>query len=202
MSKFKMTPYDFISKGDSPAYFQLVEVGLMNRDHPEYGGWGGRMVQSAGQPNHWEDSKDLTGLNPYTNKQDASFPQTRWIEALHLDFAARTDWCVKSYELSNHAPTITVIGGNLIKAKTGSSVNIKSKYTDPDENAVQIKYWQYVEAGTCVEKVKIEQQNNASAKIEIPQNAKSGDTIHLIVEGKDNAKKPLIRYQRVIIQVL
>ncbi len=32
-------PYDFISEGDSPAFLHLVDVGLKNLEHPEYGGW-------------------------------------------------------------------------------------------------------------------------------------------------------------------
>lgn len=42
--------YDFISEGDSPAYLHLIDVGLDNIDHPEWGGWGGRLVQSKEQP--------------------------------------------------------------------------------------------------------------------------------------------------------
>ena len=34
MERFHMTPNDFLSEGDSPAYFQLLDVGLMNRDNP------------------------------------------------------------------------------------------------------------------------------------------------------------------------
>ncbi|MBP9196170.1 MAG: DUF1593 domain-containing protein, partial [Saprospiraceae bacterium] len=57
--------YDFISEGDSPAFLHLVDVGLGNLDHPEYGGWGGRLIQSKVDPSRWEDG-DLVS-NSVTN---------------------------------------------------------------------------------------------------------------------------------------
>ena len=202
MKKNKMTQYDFISEGDSPAYFQLLDVGLMNRNNPEYGGWGGRMVQSATNPYRWEDARTLTDFNHFTKKPDASFPQTRWIDALQLDFAARADWCIKPYKEANHAPKITVKEGNTIKVKAGDKVTITPSATDPDGNKVDFTFWQYGEAGTSPEKVTIEQNLNSVASIDIPQTAKSGDTIHIIVEGKDNGTPALIRYQRVIVEII
>ena len=51
--------YDFISEGDSPSYLHLIDVGLGNIQHPEYGGWGGRLKQSIENPNRWEDGKEV-----------------------------------------------------------------------------------------------------------------------------------------------
>ncbi|WP_337042296.1 DUF1593 domain-containing protein [Emticicia sp. 17c] len=201
MNKNKMTQFDFISEGDSPAYFQLLDVGLMNLNNPEYGGWGGRMVQSTTNPNRWEDNANLTDYNYFTKKQDASFPQTRWIEALQLDFAARADWCIKSYKEANHAPKITTREGNIRKVKAGEKLMITASYTDPDANTVAFSFWQYAEAGTSPEKVSIIQKQHI-AHIEVPATAKAGDTIHIIVEGKDNGIPSLIRYQRVILQIV
>lgn len=201
MEKAKMTPHDFISEGDSPAYFQLLDVGLMNRDNPEYGGWGGRMVQSPTNPYRWEDARTLTDFNHFTKKQDASFPQTRWIDALQLDFAARADWCIKPYKEANHAPKILVEGGNIRKAKPGETIQIKASAKDPDGNKVAFTFWQYAEAGNSPEKVKIEPVQNSTASVTLPANAKAGDTFHIIVEGKDNGTPELIRYQRVILEI-
>ncbi|WP_259014438.1 DUF1593 domain-containing protein [Emticicia fluvialis] len=201
MEKYKMTPYDFISEGDSPAYFQLLDVGLMNRNNPEYGGWGGRLVQSKENPFRWEDARTLTDFNHFTGKQDASFPQTRWIDALQLDFAARADWCIKPYKDANHAPRISVKGGNIRRVKAGEKLSISAAATDPDGHSVAFTYWQYAEAGTSPEKVTIQPAANNTATIDIPQTTKTGDTIHIIVEGKDSGSPALIRYQRVILVV-
>ncbi|WP_353480640.1 hypothetical protein [Haliscomenobacter sp.] len=37
--------------------------------------------------------------------------------------------------------------------------------------------------------------------LNIPKTAKKGETIHLIVEGKDAGSPALIRYQRLIVEV-
>ncbi|WP_290507064.1 DUF1593 domain-containing protein [Algoriphagus sp.] len=79
--------YDFISEGDSPAYLHLIDVGLDNLNHPEWGGWGGRLVQSEEQPNRWEDGANVLDYNPFTDTLDATYPQIRWIEAIQEDFA-------------------------------------------------------------------------------------------------------------------
>jgi hypothetical protein len=201
IDKYKMTQYDFISEGDSPAYFQLLNVGLMSQNNPEYGGWGGRMVQSKENPNRWEDGKTITDFNPYTQKQDASYPQTRWIEALQLDFASRADWCIKDYAEANHPPKIFVKEGNIIQVKAGQTITLNASAIDPDHQKVDLYFWQYQEAGTYSGKVDISEVSPAKAKILVPTNVQKGETIHVIVEGKDHGSPALIRYQRVILKV-
>src|SRR5680860_1891649 len=89
-------------------FLHLIDVGLDNLEHPNYGGWGGRLIQSDTNPNRWEDGEEVAEYKPFTQKMDNDFPQTRWIKALQMDFAARADWCVNSYEDANHAPTVPV----------------------------------------------------------------------------------------------
>jgi hypothetical protein len=48
--KYKLNQYDFISEGDPPAFFYLIDVGLRSKEDVSYGGWGGRMVRSATNP--------------------------------------------------------------------------------------------------------------------------------------------------------
>jgi hypothetical protein len=80
MSKYRRNQYDFISEGDSPAYFYLLDVGLRSHEDPSYGGWGGRFIQSNENPKRWEDGQQVTDFNPYTQQDDPTFPQTRWIK--------------------------------------------------------------------------------------------------------------------------
>jgi hypothetical protein len=192
--------YDFISEGDSPAYLHLLDVGLDNLEHPEYGGWGGKLKQSKTSPNRWEDGADVADYNPFTNKKDFAYSQTRWLEALQNDFAARADWCIKPFKKANHVPVVIVKNKNL-KAKAGEKITINAKATDPDNNKVNIRFWQYEEAGTLADKVAIDQKDT-KAVIEIPTKAQSGQTIHIIVEAKDNGIPVMTRYQRVILTVL
>lgn len=192
--------YDFISEGDSPAFLHLVDIGLNNLENPQDGGWGGRLVQSTITPSRWEDGKAAADFNPFTKKMDDAFAQTRWIPAIQNDFAARADWCVKDYKSANHAPNVSVKEGTKLSVKTGQSISLNVIVTDADKNRVDVKFWQYQEVGTSPEKVAIEVKGN-QAKIQIPTTAKTGDTIHLIVEGSDNGTPSLTRYQRVVLTV-
>jgi hypothetical protein len=191
--------YDFISEGDSPAFLHLINVGLDNLANPHYGGWGGRLKQSKTNPARWEDGEDMADFNPITQKMDLAYPQIRWLEALQNDFAARADWCIKNYAAANHAPKVSV-AKNKISVTAGQTINLNATATDPDKNKVTISFWQYQEAGTSPGKVIITAKGS-QAQIQIPATAKAGDTIHIIVEGKDNGTPALTRYQRVVLTV-
>jgi hypothetical protein len=193
--------YDFISEGDSPAFLHLVDVCLNNLENPEDGGWGGRLVQSTVTPSRWEDGDAASDYNPFTKQMDKAFAQTRWIPAIQEDFAARADWCVKDFKNANHAPKILVKGGNVMIVNAGEKITLTAIATDPDKNKVALTFWQYAEVGTFKEKVIISPIKDTNASIEIPKSAKTGDTIHIIVEGKDDGVPSLTRYQRVVLRV-
>jgi hypothetical protein len=60
--------YDFISEGDSPSFFYLLdfEFGLRNVEDPAYGGLGGRFVQSGKHPSVWADIwKDVPRVSDF-----------------------------------------------------------------------------------------------------------------------------------------
>ncbi|MDO9375905.1 MAG: DUF1593 domain-containing protein [Ferruginibacter sp.] len=199
--KFGLGQYDFISEGDSPAFFYLVDVGLRNMEDASYGGWGGRMVQAAANPNRWEDGKHVTDYNPFTKKLDAAYPQTRWITALQNDFAARADWCVNGYEKANHAPVVKLVGANNIAASVGTRVKLKSTVKDPDGDNLHYKWWQYEEVDSYAGKIQLTGMNQAAASFKVPKDAKKGDTIHVILEVSDSGTPSLTRYQRVVVSV-
>jgi hypothetical protein len=73
--------------------------------------------------------------------------------------------------------------------------------SDPDKDAVQFKFWNYREAGSCPDRANVVEQGKGNATVVVPSTAKKGDTIHIIVEGKDSGSPALIRYQRVILEV-
>ncbi|QJW91280.1 DUF1593 domain-containing protein [Spirosoma taeanense] len=199
--KFGRSQYDFISEGDSPAYFYLIDVGLRSLEDVSYGGWGGRMVPSKTNPYRWEDGKDVTDYNPYTGKADAAFPQTRWIPALQNDFAARADWCVKPYKEANHPPVVKLNQARDLRVKPGQTVTLSGSAIDPDGNNVNYRWWQYAEAGTYPGKVDIQQSDQAKVTFVVPADATTGQTIHLILEVTDSGTPALTRYGRVIATV-
>ncbi|WP_435355402.1 nucleoside hydrolase-like domain-containing protein [Emticicia sp. SJ17W-69] len=193
--------YDFISEGDSPAFLHLVNVGLGNLENPQFGGWGGRLVQSKTSPNRWEDGENAADFNTFTKKTDLAFAQTRWLEVLQNDFASRADWCIKNYKNANHPPIVKLnIPANLTAAPN-SIVKLNGTATDPDGNTLSYHWWQYEEVDTYNGKISIENADKKKASFKVPSDIKKGETIHLILEVKDNGTPQLTRYQRVIVSI-
>ena len=224
--------YDFISEGDSPSYFLLMDFGLRSLEHPDWGGVGGRYVQDVGRPVLYADPQrrgfrlfrgpfgqpapgetrpELPRVefdrmqgdyNPYTDDVDAFYPQTRWVEVLQNDFAARADWCVKDYASANHAPVASVKGGLDRTAKPGEKVALRGSATDPDGDSVSLQWWQYREAGTSDAVLALEGADTARVSFTIPSDAAPGQTFHLILEAKDDGTPALRHFQRVVVTVL
>ena len=195
-----MNQYAFISEGDSPSYLFLINTGLRNVEDPSYGGWGGRFVQSKTNSHLWEDV-NVTDYNYFDKKQDAEFPQTRWVEALQNDFAARADWCVKTYKEANHPPIVKLLTPGNLLVSPGALVRLNATASDPDGNLLTYRWWQYVEAGSYDGQVQIQHAENTDASLMVPMDAKPGNKIHIILEVKDSGSPPLTRYQRVIVTV-
>ena len=192
------TQYDFISEGDSPAFFYLIDVGLRSLEDGSYGGWGGRMLKSAKNPFRWEDGKNVTDFNPYTKKNDAAYPQVRWVDVLQNDFAARADWCVKDYKDANHAPVVKS-GSMDYTARPKEVVKLSGNATDPDGDQLSYRWWQYEEVGTYKGRVTIGNPLAGNTSVTIPDDIQKGQTVHIILEVSDSGKPKLTRYQRVII---
>ena len=193
--------YDFISEGDSPAYFYLIDFGLRSMENPSYGGLGGRFVQSDTLPSLWADGRNVADLNPFTGSPDPSFPQVRWIKTLQNDFAVRADWCVKEYSEANHAPVVSISNASDISVKAGENIQLTGIAEDPDGDKTNYSWWQYREAGTFDDSVNIETPTSNTTTVVIPENAEPGQTIHVILQVTDDGEPNLTRYQRVILTV-
>jgi len=200
MKKANMSKFDFLSEGDSPSYFHLLDFGLGQIENPSYGGLGGRFVQSPDVKSRWEDGKESADYNPFTQKQDATYSQVRWFGVLQNDFATRAEWCVKKYSEANHAPRVSV-ENNQITAKAGEKIILKGSATDPDKNQLTYQWWQYAEAGTYPKTVDIQDKDKPVAMVSIPADAVKGQTLHFILEVTDNGTPQLTRFQRIVVQI-
>ena len=194
------TRYDFISEGDSPAYFYLLDLGLRSIEDPSYGGWGGRLIQSESNPKRWEDGGHVTDMNPYTGEADTAYPQTRWVDVIQNDFAARADWSVRSYDEANHAPRVTLTHGADLSVTGGTTVRMDATATDPDGDDVRLRWWRYADADSYEGEIAI-QGDGPQASFTVPEDAAPGATIHIVVEATDGGTPPLTRYGRVIVTV-
>ncbi len=191
--------YDFISEGDSPAFLHLINVGLENLEHPEYGGWGGRLAQSETNPNRWEDGEVVAELDPFTNKIEMTYPQTRWIKALQLDFASRADWCVSDFKHANHPPEVKLDQAENLQVTAGNTLQLSGSATDPDGDALTYLWWQYEEVGSYKGRLELKDPDTKSIKVTVPQDFKKGDTAHIILEVTDSQFPNLTRYRRVVL---
>ncbi|MFQ6036524.1 MAG: nucleoside hydrolase-like domain-containing protein [Sedimentisphaerales bacterium] len=181
----------FRSEGDSPAFMHQIMVGLRSLEHPSYGGWGGRFVKEKGTKNVWTGAQD-----------DGSWskPIWRWAEAFQNDWAARADWCVKSYKQANHPPLVALAHPTDLKAKSRDTVKLSAKGSkDPDGDKLTYRWWQYKEPSLFKGKINIQNANQQQAWFIVPQKAKKGQTVHIICEVTDNGNPPLARYKRVIV---
>jgi hypothetical protein len=184
----------FRSEGDSPSFMHQIVVGLRSLEDPGFGGWGGRFIrEKPGETNVWRGAED---------DGDLYKPIWRWAEDFQNDWAARADWCVKSYDEANHPPIIRLNGPADLEMAPGESALLDiSGSGDPDGDQLHYSWWHYKEAGSFDGQVSIEDSRSAVASITIPSNANSGETIHLIGEVSDTGKPPLTRYARVIVTV-
>lgn len=201
----------WISEGDSSNFALLIGNGLRSWEHPSYGGWGGRQAASARDPRTWTNASVCDRAPDGTWRED--YAAARWFEDIQLDFAARLRWTVApSYSDANHAPMVRVTDGALDRdVKPGEVVPLVAMVTDPDGDAVAATWWHYAEAGTYPGGVSLsgplaEDGDDASAtevrwSVTVPEDARPGDTIHLILQVRDDGTPPMTSYQRVILTV-
>ena len=212
----------FRSEGDSPAFLHVIPNGLRSMESPDWGGWGGRFVRV--RDNTWLDPVLEPGYQYpegrwYTSSawgrtrlkkeipNDAELvaylkPQWRWIDALQNDFAARADWCVKSYDQANHPPVVKLAHALDLKVRPETRCHCSARgTTDPDGDALNYRWWQYREADTYDGTIEIQDAGKQDASFTVPGDAGKGKTIHVICEVTDTGTPPLTRYQRVVAQI-
>lgn len=198
--------YDFLSEGDSPAWFVVIPNGLRSLEDLSYGGWNGRY---ALRPN-----KDNPDIRLYQAAKGNEKGIAAWIAAIQSDFAMRADWCViPNYEDANHLPQVAVTEGIDLTASAGETLTLHATAEDPDGDTVTFRWYHYPYGDTYEEakddaknpiaiEVTLSGDNGETAQFTIPEDAKAGDTVHIILEGVDGGGTNPIAYQRVIVTVM
>lgn len=175
----------WISEGDTPTFLNLVNNGLRAYEHPTYGSWGGRQGEDIGPD----------GPDPH-------YAIARFFGTAQRDFAARLLWSVTpGRDGANHEPLVEVNVPMDISARAGDIVQLEGSINDPDDDKVQVRWWQYVEAGSYPGRVRISDPEELLTSLLVPANATPGSTIHLILEATDDGTPALTRYQRIIVTV-
>ena len=214
---------DFRSEGDSPAFLHTIVTGLRNLESPDWGGWGGRYERV--RENTWLDPVPVAGyVYPegrwYANsawgrnslrtgttitkeqRRDYFKPMWRWSDALQNDFAARADWCVKSYKGANHPPVVVLGHAADLNVPPGAVVQLSARGTnDPDGDEVEYHWRHYPEAGSYDGTIEIRDALKEEASFVAPEHADKGKYIHIICEATDSGIPQLTRYQRIVVEI-
>lgn len=221
--------YDFISEGDSPSFLYLIDNGLRSMEDPTYGGWGSRFgvvndnlwknteLDYNPYTNQYEASYSLTRWfddiqNDFAARADWCVAKT-YEEANH----APTVKVKEGIDLTAKAGEKITLTADA-KDPDGDEITYKWwRYAEADtyedykgqKNETEDTYagdllldtTRKLAENEVVDSIKLEGSDTNKVTFTVPEDAKSGDTIHIVVEAKDNGKINLKHYQRVIITV-
>lgn len=209
---------EYLMEGDSPSFMHLINNGLGNSEHPNWGNWGGRyelyqprtekwFLEPETRP-LWNNAMDeVLGVdgNWHTSNHATIW---RWREHYQNDFVARLDWSLKSYEDANHPPIAKINHAEHLTVNAGERVDLSAEgSSDPDGDKISYEWFYYGEPGTYTlssgrtgAPLKIENSTEANAWFIPPKNARMG-TMHIILAVTDHGTPALTRYRRVIVTV-
>jgi hypothetical protein len=215
--------WEYLMEGDTPSFLNLINNGLSNPEHPEWGGWGGRyeLYTPRMQKWHlypesrpiWSDAIDeVFGSD---GKWHSGNHETiwRWREAFQNDFAARMDWTILPPDKANHPPVVKIDHEKSLVAKPGERINLSAKNcSDPDGDALSYKWFCYAEAGTFPvssatsgQPIEIKNFDQQEAWFMVPTSRvmpPGTGTIHIVLAVTDHGSPRLTRYQRIIVTVV
>jgi len=218
-------------EGDTPSFLSLIPNGINEAEHPNFGGWGGRYELykpdfatlkkgGSGVPFEPETRKIWTNANdsytPYIHNEygrtvksdtitfyDNKVTLWRWREDFQNDFAARMDWCIKSYQEANHPPVPALGHPEQITVKSGEGFGLDASGTsDSDGDNLSYLWFHYPEVGSYNKLIKIDSAENARGVWVIAPEIEREETTHFILKVTDKGKPPLSRYKRVIVNII
>jgi hypothetical protein len=218
-------------EGDTPSWLSLIPNGLNEPEHPDWGGWGGRYelhkpdfatikegdsdVQAEPETRKiWTNAVDR--YTPYIHneygrsvrKDTITFTGNkvtlwRWRNDFQNDFAARMDWCTKSYQEANHPPVPVLGHPEQITVESGEGFGLDASGTfDPDGDNLSFLWFNYPEAGSYKKFIPLNSAENARGVWVVAPKVEKKETAHFILKVTDKGEPPLSRYKRVIVTIV
>ena len=217
-------------EGDTPAFLSLIPNGLNDPEHPEWGGWGGRYELYKPDFSKTKKGGSIVTLAPetraiWTNANDTYTPYVtreygrlhrkdsitftgyketlwRWRDDFQNDFAARMDWCIKSYPEANHPPVPALNHPAAFTVESGESFFLDAfPSTDPDGDNLSFLWFHYPEAGTFQGDITMGAENVHGVHVTAPT-VQQKETAHFILKVIDKGIPALTRYKRVVVTIL
>lgn len=217
-------------EGDTPAYLGLIPNGLNAPEKPNWGGWGGRYELSIPDVSKMKEGSSPVKLEPVTRpiwtdtsdtfspyrsseykraveKSEKSYSGNhvtlwRWRDDFQNDFAARMDWCVKSYDEANHPPVPHLNHPEAITVKSGQGFTLDAYgSSDPDGDRISYLWFHYPEAGTYGELITTGGAENVDRFNATAPEVDEEATAHFILRVTDKGTPALSRYMRVIVTI-
>lgn len=157
-----------------------------------------------------EDSYDPYIANDYGRSvKKLAVPQKsnratlwRWRDDFQHDFAARMDWSTKSYAEANHPPVPVLSQPERITLKSGQGFMLDASGSyDPDGDSLSVLWFQYLEAGSYQQEIKLGPPENSNRVFGHAPEVDKQQTVHIVLKVTDKGEPQLSRYKRVILTV-
>lgn len=209
--------FTFIMEGDTPSFFPLINNGLGDPAHPEWGSWGGRflLVDQSGRYPVYSDASDVAvGLSGHLYVS-AFAGIWRWRQAYQHDFAARMQWsavAAANAAENNHAPVVVLndtCGPDVFELTYqvgGSLVLDASKSWDPDSDALSFDWFHYREVTKRMQEGVITKVSEDIAVEKLDETGGlvllkplTNETMHIILSVMDDSDMSLTTYRRIIL---
>jgi hypothetical protein len=216
-------------EGDTPSWLPLIPNGLNEPEHPQWGGWGGRYELykpdfatlkkgDSGVPFEPETREIWTNATDrYTPFVPNDYGRTlkadtltfsddkvtlwRWRDDFQNDFAARMDWCTKTFQQANHPPVPVLSQPDEITVNSGEGFGLDaSGSTDPDGDHISYLWFSYPEAGSYKKQIITAAEISHGLYVVAPKVEKK-ETAHIILKVTDKGSPSLSRYKRIIVTI-
>lgn len=200
--------YDFIAEGDTISIMGLYNtLGFRTFENGIFGGYGGRYFYTTAAGEDPGYLASFPGGEIATNYiipgADKIGKYNPYLLDFQLEWAARADWCVNSYENCNHAPIVSLENKDYTVA-AGETVQLTAEITDPDGNDVSANW--STEPTACVyhgedKDICTWTSEEFETSFTVPEDAQTNDCFILTLRAQDQADAVMTRYAQVMITV-